>query len=226
MVTGEDGESSGDQLISRCQFLDSSRIIRGKEISRKSTIEILRFLNLDYLICIHYPYIIPDSILTIPAEGVLNLHPAYLPYNRGWHTPTWAIFENTPFGATMHFMNSSLDTGDIIHQKQLIVSPGDTADVLYKKALSLEFDVFREIWPRLAEKNYTRILQCPSAGTMHRKKDIISIQEIHLDEQTTARKLLTQLRALSTNRTDESAYFEEAGKKYRVSITISEGTLK
>jgi hypothetical protein len=61
---------------------------------------------------------------------------------------------------------------------------------------------------------------------MHRKKDIISIQEIHLDEQTTARKLLTQLRSLTTNRTDESAYFEEAGKKYRVCITISEGTLK
>ncbi len=223
LITGERGDPSGNQLISRCPFLDKSRIIRGKEISQDSTIGILRSLNLDYLICIHYPFIIPESVLAIPSEGVINLHPAYLPYNRGWHTPTWAIFENTPYGATLHFMNTSLDKGDIIHQKRLIISHGDTANTLYKKALSLEIEIFREIWPSLAEKKYSRTSQTQLAGTMHRKKDLSTIQEIKMDELTTPRKFLTKLRALTTNRTDESAYFEEDGKKYHVCVSIIEG---
>lgn len=219
-------EPSRNQLISRCPFLDHKHIIRGNDIYQHGSIGMLQSLNLDYLICIHYPHIIPEPILAIPSEGVLNLHPAYLPYNRGWHTPTWAIFDNTPYGATLHFMDSSLDTGDIVHQKRLTISSGDTADVLYKKVFSLEIEVFREIWPRLASKNYTRIPQKQLAGTMHRKKDLISIQKIRLDEETTARKLLTQLRALTTNRIDETAYFEDAGKKYHVSVTIKEGTFE
>ena len=82
----------------------------------------LEQLSLDYIICVHFPYIVPREILSIPKYGVTNLHPAYLPYNLGWHTPSWAILENTPIGATLHYMDECVDTGDIIHQKKWIFS--------------------------------------------------------------------------------------------------------
>jgi methionyl-tRNA formyltransferase len=71
---------------------------------------------------------------------VLNLHPV-LPYNKGWNTPSWAILDNTTYGATLHFMTEALDEGDIIHQKKLEIVFADTANTLYQKALELEKEV-------------------------------------------------------------------------------------
>lgn len=87
----------------------------------------------DYIFCIHYHNIVPKDILEIPSKGCINLHPAYLPYNRGWHTPSWAILEGTPYGATMHYMTEELDKGDIIYQEQLPIASEDTAHTHYTR---------------------------------------------------------------------------------------------
>jgi methionyl-tRNA formyltransferase len=189
-------------------------------MSDERNVEILRKSDLDFLICVHYPFIMRSPILSIPRTGVLNIHPAYLPFNRGWNTPTWAILEGTPYGATIHFMNETLDMGDIIGRKELNIEPDDTADSLYKKVFGVELTLFKEIWPKLVSQQYDRIVQQPDTGTMHKKRDLVSIRCLQMDKPTTAREVITQLRALTTNNHDESAYFEEQGKKYRIVISI------
>ena len=93
---------------------------------------------------------ISKEVLIIPKIGFLNLHPSFLPYNKGWNTPSWAILDKTPYGATLHFMDQTLDEGDIIHQKRIDVLTVDTANNLYKKILKLEeevfFEAFDELW--------------------------------------------------------------------------------
>jgi methionyl-tRNA formyltransferase len=220
-VSDPERATYADQLISRCHFLDKNRIFLGSRIKECTHSPILHSLGLDFIFCIHFPYIIPQSILSIPRHGILNLHPAYLPFNRGWNTPTWAIYDNTPYGATLHFMDASMDTGDIIHQKQLIIKPEDTADSLYQRVLSLEFEIFQEAWPSLLDGTYTVTPQKLATGTMHKKGDITNIQLINLDKPTTARKVINQIRALTTNQDHESAYFEEQGKRYQIKISIS-----
>ena len=124
LVTEYGKASHADPLISLCApFMPADRILHGKAFREPAGINLLRNLDLDYVIGIHFPYIVPENILAIPRFGVLNLHPAYLPYNRGWHTPSWALMENTPIGATLHFMSPGVDTGDIVHQKKLKFHP-------------------------------------------------------------------------------------------------------
>jgi methionyl-tRNA formyltransferase len=200
--------------------LNSDAVISGSEIRKSKIIEKISNEDLDYLICIHFPYIIPESILSIPKIGVLNLHPAYLPWNRGWHTPTWAIFDNTPFGATLHFMDNSLDTGDIIHEKKIPISPEDTADSLYQKVHDLEIEVFAEAFPKILQKNFTRIPQKKMKGSVHKKNDIKNIQRIDLNANAPIKDLIIKLKALTTNTLDEAAFFEENGEIYRVQIKI------
>src|SRR3954469_2092541 len=118
----------------------NENIIIGSAFKEEDTIQKLKALDLDYIIGIHFPYLIPSHILSIPKIGFLNLHPAYLPYNKGWHTPSWAILEGTPYGATLHFMAEQLDAGDIIHQKKCEVYPYDTANSLYPRVLDLEYE--------------------------------------------------------------------------------------
>ena len=173
------------------------------------------------LISPNFPYIIPTAILSIPSIGVLNLHPAYLPYNKGWHTPSWAIFEGTPYGATLHFMSEALDEGDIVHQKEIKVAQNDTANSLYQKVLKLEEEVFIEAFNDLKSLNPNRSKQVEK-GTSHMKRDLDSIREIDLEERLTAKELLDKLRALTTNDHNELAYFNIEGKKIGVRVMFEE----
>ncbi|MDQ4140918.1 MAG: hypothetical protein M3142_10380 [Bacteroidota bacterium] len=101
LVTEKLKESHADELMVLSK-LDEQFIFRGHEFKDPKNQTILKELNLDYIIGIHFPYFIPNSILSIPKIGFINLHPAYLPYNKGWHTPSWGIIENTIYGAALH----------------------------------------------------------------------------------------------------------------------------
>lgn len=216
--------SHAERLAALCPYLEPGRILRGTAFRQPSGLALLRHLAPDYIVSIHFPYVMPEEVLAIPSVGVLNLHPAYLPYNRGWHTPSWAILDETPIGATLHFMDRGVDTGDIVHQARLAVSPGDTAHSLYGRLLQLELDVFTEAWPRLASGVISRTPQNRAEGSAHTRQDLLqdAVQRIDLGEQMRAGDLLRKLRALTTNRLAEAAYFEEAGKRFRIQVIIRE----
>jgi methionyl-tRNA formyltransferase len=216
--------SHATELIALCSHLPQENILRGSQFRQLPSLQLMRDLNLDCLICIHFPYIVPEAVLSLPRIGVLNLHPAYLPYNRRWHTPSWALLEEMPIGATLHFMDAGIDTGDIVHQRALLPTPGDTANTLYRRLKQLELEVFQEAWPQIAAGTYQRHAQEPLAGTAHQRQDLFvdAIQRLDLDAQVNTGVLIRRLRALTTNRVDEAAYFEVNSRRYRVQVTISE----
>jgi methionyl-tRNA formyltransferase len=220
MVTDE----SSDEIKKLIQLSDlpNSKIFVGSP--KTNNVEnYLQKLNLDYIFGIHYPYIITETLLTMPKVGFLNLHPAYLPYNRGWHTPSWSILDKTPAGATLHFMSKDLDLGDIIHQKKVNIDPNDTANSLYKKIKSLELEVFIEAFENILKKEFNLIPQNKNEGTSHKKKELFeaSISKLDLNGMYNLEELMDKLRALTTNNVSEAAYFEKYGKKYRVQVNIS-----
>lgn len=217
-----EGGSHSAELIALCGHLDDSRIWRGKQFLEERSVKAMHDIAPHYLFGIHFPLIIPRNVLELPSVGVLNLHPAFLPYNRGWHNSAWAMLDRTPYGGTLHFMNEGVDTGDIIHQKRVAPSPDDTGNSLYRKALQAEVETFVEAWPLLLSGTPPRTKQDPSVGTTHRKKDLAAsgIQRIDLDTPIPPRDLLQKLRALTTNSPGEAAWFEEDGARYRVRVTV------
>jgi methionyl-tRNA formyltransferase len=226
-VSGYDRSSHADRLIDLCRFLPSNCVLQGNEFRQPQGLALIRQLDLDFIVCVHFPYIVTPDVLSLPRKGVLNLHPAYLPYNRGWHTASWAILEDTPIGATFHFMDEGIDAGDIIKQRRLDIHPGDTANTLYLCIKQLEIDVFKEAWVEVESGAYTRHSQKELKGTAHNRKDLLKteVQKIELDRRYVARDLIKQFRALTTNRISEASYYEVDGKRYRVQIMISEEPL-
>ena len=203
--------------------LSPDRVLVGRQFREPDGKELLESLDLDYIIGVHFPYIVPDEVLQIPRIGVLNLHPALLPYNRGWHTPSWAILDGTPIGATLHFMDSGLDTGDIVTQMELEVRPEDTAHSLYGRLVELEVELFRSAWPLLASGNPPRHPQSAEEGSGHNRADLASdsIRRLDLDEVKPVKEVLRTIRALTTNNEAEAAYFEVGGRRYRVQVSIT-----
>jgi methionyl-tRNA formyltransferase len=223
LLSDQDRASHDTALVNLCETAGiSPPVIRGRQLADPRAIELLRRLDLDFIVCVHFPYLIRKPILDAAKSGVLNLHPSYLPYNRGWHTPTWALLDGTPAGASLHYMDEALDTGDVICQRQAEVDPADTAHTLYEKLKALEIDVFREGWARVRRGLRAGTPQPAGHGTAHRRQALFdpAVQRIELDAVTPAADLLRRLRALTTNRLDEAAYFDYGKRRYRVQVRI------
>lgn len=220
LISGQDHATHAEELI-QLSGLSNKNVFQGKEFNTNYCHLRLKEMDLDYIIGVHFPYIITKEVLAIPKIGFLNLHPAYLPFNKGWHTPSWAILDQSPFGATLHFMAEELDAGDIIHQKELKIRPDHTAHKLYQDVLSLEVEVFKEAWKDLMSKSINAKSQ-HGYGTSHKKRDLFTeaVQRIDLNKAVLPSVLIDKLRALSTNKWNEAAYFEKEGRKYRVRIDI------
>lgn len=222
LVSDRDRASHSHELI-ELAALPEERVLVGLEFNQEERIELMKSLRPDYIIGIHFPYIIRKNVLDIPLIGVLNLHPAYLPYNRGWHTPTWAIAEQTPVGATLHFMSESLDMGDIVARLEVDILESDTANSLYAKLKQAERELFRSKIDAIANKQLKREPQNLVDGTSHKARDLFSspLRRIDLDKEYKARELLRLLRAFSTSKPEEGMYFTIDNVEYNVQINIS-----
>jgi len=194
-------------------------VFEGQAFRSPEHVARLRALRPDYLLSVHFPYMVPAEVLAIPAVGTLNLHPAYLPYNRGWHTPTWAICEGTPYGATLHWVDEGVDTGDLALQERLDIQPDETAHELYQRVLELEVNILKRAIPLMRDFKLPRVPQ-PTAGTGHSKKDIQSIQRLDLSASRPVAETIKLLRALTTNQWSEAAYFDLGGERYRIRVEI------
>ena len=124
----------------------------------------------DIWLSVHWDKIWRMEQLMTPRIGCVNLHNSFLPWNRGAHACTWAIVDDTPAGATMHWMDEGIDTGDILYQEAIDIGADETADQLYKRTAEVEVEVFKVGMGMLVARNYRRIPQ-HQTGTIHYKKD-------------------------------------------------------
>ena len=58
--------------------------------------------------------ILRQPTLSIPRLGTLNAHMGILPYFRGMNVAEWAAFRGDTVGCSIHFIDTGIDTGDIL----------------------------------------------------------------------------------------------------------------
>lgn len=81
--------------------------------------------------------IIPKSLLGVPTEAIINLHPSLLPKNRGGTPIRWAkVRGDKNYGVTAHLVTEEVDGGNIVQQKKIQVSSSDTAGDIERKMAS------------------------------------------------------------------------------------------
>jgi methionyl-tRNA formyltransferase len=81
--------------------------------------------------------ILKQQVLEIPSRGTINAHPGLLPRLRGSASVGWALYQDLPVGSTVHFIDSGIDTGDIIYREALPVYRGDTYESLNYRVAQL-----------------------------------------------------------------------------------------
>ncbi len=179
----------------------------------------IKKLRPDIVVSSGYEYIVPKEIIDVPEKGIVNLHPSYLPYNRGAHPYIWPLIDDTPAGVSVHFMNQELDEGPIIARREVNVRPTDDAKSLRDRLMGEQFKLFKDSWGDVLEGKSE--VQRTELGNTHYKKELDDISQLDLDKEMEVGDVISLLRGLTYG--DKGlATFEEDGKCFSIRVEITD----
>src|SRR5947199_5517629 len=93
----------------------------------------------DLIFCTSFPLRFPPELLALPRLGCVSSHTSLLPKYRGPRPVFWQfVHGETQTGITFHRMDVDLNTGPILIQRKLDITPDDDALSMWNKFLKLE----------------------------------------------------------------------------------------
>jgi len=206
-------------VIIAASGLAADRVFNAPDLRDSATVDRIANLNADIGFSSYFGYILRAKMIDLFPYGIVNLHPALLPSNRGSNPNIWSIVDGTAAGVTMHYIDEGIDTGDIIDQRIVDVEPVDTGESLYSKLESAAVQLAMGVWPGISSGESTRTPQTNEDMTEHRTGDVDSIDEIVLDKSYTGRELINILRA-RTFPPYRGAYFLHEGKNIYLRLQL------
>jgi phosphoribosylglycinamide formyltransferase-1 len=118
----------------------------------------LGFYNIDFVVLAGFLWLVPDNLLEMYPQRMVNIHPALLPsyggknmYGDKVHRAVIGNGEKKS-GITIHYVNSHYDEGDIIFQATCDVLPGESAESLAKRIHELEYLHYPRVIEELVNK--------------------------------------------------------------------------
>ena len=103
--------------------------------------EKLKELAPDLIVLAGFLVAIPESLIEAFPNRIINIHPSLIPSFcgvgfYGLHVHEGVLARGVKVtGATVHFVDSGMDTGPIIMQKAVEVKQGDTPEILQRRVM-------------------------------------------------------------------------------------------
>ena len=107
----------------------------------KALLEKINELKVDLIVLAGYLVKIPEEMVHQYSHRIINIHPSLIPSfcgvgYYGLHVHEAVLEKGVKVtGATVHYVDEGMDTGEIIAQKPVMVEEGDTPEVLQKRVM-------------------------------------------------------------------------------------------
>lgn len=134
-------------------------ILQPNNLKDPDFINALRKLNAEVFVVVAFR-MLPQAVWKIPAKGTFNLHASLLPQYRGAAPINWAIINGEKStGVTTFFIDEKIDTGDIIAQVAIDITPEDNAGSLHDKLMILGAELVQKTIVNIDKNNIKTIKQ-------------------------------------------------------------------
>lgn len=129
-------------------------------------IEKLKEINPDIILVAAYGKLLPKAVLDMPKFGCINVHASLLPKYRGASPIQWAVLNgDEKSGVTIMHMAETMDTGDIIMTKEVVLASDETAGTLHDKLADIGGPLLIEAMDALETGRAPRIRQNEEEAT-------------------------------------------------------------
>jgi methionyl-tRNA formyltransferase len=166
VVTHEDDPAENRWYASLAEFATTSGLpVIAPATPDDRLLYRLRALKPDFLFSFYYRQLLPGWLLETAKQGALNMHGSLLPRFRGRAPVNWAVLRGaSETGATLHYMVSRPDAGDIVDQLAVPIGENDTAYEVFLRVTDAAEAVLDRSLPLLIAGTAPRTPQDLSAG--------------------------------------------------------------
>ncbi len=165
------------------------------ELDEPQLIKRIQDLNVDAAVVCSFNYKIPKVLLNTVKDGFINVHPSMLPKYRGGNPYSRVLMNGeTETGVTVHFMDESFDTGDIIAQKAYHIHSKATMGTLFNELNVLGIELLLQVLQTYETQELTRIQQ-PKGDFISGKG--LDERDIFINYNKTAEEIERFIRALN-----------------------------
>jgi len=159
LVVLTDNESAPGIQLAKNHYVPV-KIFDKKKFSRSEFETNSQKILLNYkieLICLAgFMQILSKKFVYSWQNRIINIHPSYLPKNKGLNPQKQVINEKASYtGCTVHFVNEKIDDGEIILQEKVKVMHNDNVQTLSDRILEKE----HVIYPRALKKVASEIIK-------------------------------------------------------------------
>ncbi len=145
----------------RCLGVPTAVVTKQELNTQEIMMPLLQKYDIHFIVLAGFLPLIPDFLIEKFPRKIINIHPALLPKYGGkgmWghhvHEAVKAAGE-TETGMTVHFVTPVCDSGEMIAQYRVTLSPEDTVDEIAEKEHQLEMKYFPEVVDRVLETTFT-----------------------------------------------------------------------
>lgn len=166
-----------------------------EKIRDESCIEILERENADIFVVVAFGQILPQRILDIPKYGCMNVHASLLPAYRGAAPIQWSVINgDSETGITTMQMDAGMDTGDILLQERITISPDETGGSLFDKLAAAGGALCVKTLEQIQDGTIHPVPQDHEAATYTR---MISKKDGQIDFSISAKKIECLIRGMN-----------------------------
>jgi phosphoribosylglycinamide formyltransferase-1 len=116
--------------------------------------KLVRMLNeagVELVVLAGFMRVLKEAMLTAFPRRIINIHPSLLPKYPGVEAWKQALAAGEPTtGCTVHYVDSGIDSGEIIAQREVPILADDTPESLHARIQVAERQLFPEVIGRLA----------------------------------------------------------------------------
>ena len=112
-------------------------LLQPEKLKSPEFVDALREIDADLFIVIAFR-MLPEVVWSMPRLGTFNLHGSLLPKYRGAAPINRAIMNGeTETGITTFFLKHEIDTGDMIEQRRIEITPEDNAGTIHDRLMEI-----------------------------------------------------------------------------------------
>ena len=195
-----------DKLVGRKKILTACPT---KELALANNIEVFQPLKLredferiislkpDLIVTCAYGQIVPKEVLECAKYGCINVHASLLPKYRGAAPIHQALLDGeTSTGITIMYMDETLDTGDIISTRSILIDKEDNLETLSNKLSILGANLLIDTIPSILNNTNNRIKQDEKNSSY---AHMIKREDEYISFNLNGEKIINKIRGLYPN---------------------------
>ena len=172
-------------------------VLQPTNLKAPEFIEELKALQPDIQVVVAFR-MLPEAVWNLPPNGTINVHASLLPNYRGAAPINWAIINGEEkSGVTTFQLQHKIDTGNILLQHEVDITPTDNAGDLHDKLMASGAELLVETIEGLYNNTITPSPQDHIAENELKEAPKIFRETCYLNWSDTSENIINKVRGLS-----------------------------